>query len=50
MKKSILLSLVLSSFIYGYVNPLPIANKVDENGGTLSAIDAYQDGVGAMVV
>lgn len=50
MKKSVLLSLVLSSFIYGYVNPLSIANKATENGGTLSAIDAYQDGVGAMVV
>lgn len=50
MKKSVLLSLVLSSLMYGFVNPLPNSSKSIENGGTLSAIDAYQDGVGAMVV
>lgn len=50
MKKSLILSLVLSSLIYGYVNPLPISSKAIENGGTLSAIDAYQDGVGVMIV
>lgn len=52
MKKSLLLSLVCCSFMYaaGFVNPLPVSSKALENGGTLSAIDAYQDGVGAMVV
>lgn len=36
--------------MYGYVNPLPLSSRSTESGGTLSAIDAYQDGVGAMVV
>lgn len=50
MKKSLILSMVLSSLMYGFVNPLPVSSKAIENGGTLSAIDAYQDGVGAMLI
>lgn len=50
MKKSLILSVILSSLMYGFVNPLPNSSKSTENGGTLSAIDAYQDGVGAMVI
>lgn len=51
MKKGLVLSLVCCSLIYGvgFVNPLPTSSRALENGGTLSAIDAYQDGVGAMV-
>lgn len=50
MKKSVLLSLVCCSFVFGFINPLPITSKSVENGGSLSAIDAYQDGVGAMII
>lgn len=52
MKKSFIFSLVCCSFVLGsdYINPLPVANKAIENGGTLYAIDAYQDGVGAVVI
>lgn len=52
MKKSFIFSLVCCSFVLGsdYINPLPVANKAIENGGILYAIDAYQDGVGAVVI
>jgi hypothetical protein len=33
-----------------FTNPLPISNKAQENGGTLPAIDAYSDGVGAPII
>lgn len=48
--KKLLLSVVFSAFLFGFFNPLPTASKSIENGGPLSSIDAYQDGVGAMVV
>jgi hypothetical protein len=42
----------LSSILLGanFTNPLPLADKAQENGGPLHAIDAYSDGIGAPII
>lgn len=51
MKKVTLLSIVTTSLMFGaIINPLPSNNKAKENGGSLHGIDAYTDGIGAVVI
>lgn len=47
MIKSISLSLLLSTVLLSktFIYTLPFSSRSVENGGILSAIDAYQDGV-----
>jgi hypothetical protein len=50
MKKVLLLNLISINLIFGsdtFINPLPTSVKSIDNGGTLQAIDAYKDGIGA---
>jgi hypothetical protein len=54
MKKIFKLSIFCSSVVLAgtvYINPLSITNRAIDNGGSsMSAIDAYQDGIGAYVL
>jgi hypothetical protein len=48
MKKLLMISVIASGLLAdSFINPLPNAVKAIDNGGTLSAIDAYKDGIGA---
>lgn len=44
-----MLSLITTSFVLANTIPLPTNSLSTENGGTLSAIDAYSDGIGITV-
>jgi hypothetical protein len=51
MKKIFILSVIASGLIADtFTNPLPLSFRAVDNGGTLQAIDAYKDGVGAELI
>ena len=51
IKISFILAIAITSLTSAtFVNPLGSTFKSSDNGGTLSAIDSYKDGVGAVIV